>query len=256
MDWDFNLLESLIEDRGDVVTVETGLACPSCRNDDPYASQINFNGRPALIRSHYCPTCFGECYIYRNARCVKGLVTGVQQSQRDLIDAGYASPGDATFSPSLNAGYLGDFDRVTFHTTTQVDGGQLIMRGAATASTNSSLVTDLSEDQDRLWYLPACVLWCEDSNGVVYTLGQDYTFIDKKISWINGPAVGTVYVIKYRAYMEWIVYASPMERFDRARNLAQRVLLRKKHIHFINNPLESPTERTEDQVTHNKFTRL
>jgi hypothetical protein len=255
-DWDFGLLEELIQSRGDPVTHEVGLLCPKCNNEDPYASRVDHHGRPAMVRSLYCSTCDGNGFIYRNSRCIIGLVTGVQQAQRDLIDAGYASPGDAVFSPSLHVGYIGDFDRITFTNTTQVDGGQVIVRGAATMNDNSSLVTDLSTSQDRLWYLPECVTWCEDANGVVYTLGQDFTFTNKKINWTNGPHVGVPYVIKYRAYMEWLVYASPMERFDRTRNLAQRVLLRKKHVHFMTNNKDSPGERADQQLMVNKLPRL
>jgi hypothetical protein len=223
-------------------------------NEDPYASAINYNGRPMAVRSMYCEQCQGNGIMYRNARCIKGLVTGIQPNQRDLIELGFVSPGDATFSPSLYAGYIGDFDRIT----SSVD-SQVIVRGAATMNENAARDTDLTTAQDRLWYLPDCIMWCEDEDGVVYTVGQDFSFVDKKITWSNGPAAGKVYTIKYRAFLEWIVYASPMERFDNGRSLAQRVVLRKKHIHFLSGShAETAQARKEEQLntTVNKPTQL
>ena len=196
VDWDFRLLEELIIDRGDIVTHEQGVSCPKCRGEDPYASTIQLHGRPAVLRSFYCPICQGNGYIYRNARCVLGLVTGIQPNQRDLIELGFVTPGDATFSPSLNAGFIGDFDRITMTTTASVD-SQVIMRGAATLDENAALDTDLTPAQDRLWYLPECITWCEDEDGTVYTVGQDFTTQDKKITWSNGPNPGKLYTIKY-----------------------------------------------------------
>ena len=231
-DWSFKRLESLIQNRGETVIHEIGVACPACRNEDIYSYNADFNGRPSNIRSLSCPQCQGDGFLYRDAKEIKGLVTAIQPGSRQLTEIGYAVPGDCVFSPSLNARFIGDFDRITFLSTTQVDGGQVIMRGAATQGDNFALETDLTEDQDRLWYLPECVLWCEDQNGVIYRQGTDFDFDDKKIVWTNGPERGTLYTVKYRAYLEWVTYNSPMERYDRGRNLAQKVLLRKKHVHF------------------------
>jgi signal peptidase I len=235
IDWDFGLLESLIQDRGDIVVVETGLACPACRNEDPYAVNVTLDNRPATIRSMYCPSCNGNGYIYRGARTVKGLVTAIRQGQHQLQDVGFSSPGDAVFSPSLAAGFIGEGDRITFTNPTQVDKGQLIIRGIATKGDNATLKTDLQSNEDRIWYRPESIQWCEDANGVVYYDNVDFKINGNRIVWINSPEVGTTYVIKYRAYTEWLVSESPMERYDRARNLAQKVLLKKKHVVFLNN---------------------
>lgn len=234
-DWDLRALESLIQDRGDIVIVETGAACPACRNDDPYAANVTLDNRPAYVRSFACPTCEGNGYIYRNPRKVKGLVTSVRQGNHSLIDAGFSSPGECVFSPSLDAGFVGEGDRITFTNPTQVDKGQIILRGIATKGDNATLKTDLADNEDRLWYMPESIQVCEDANGVSYNVGADFTINGNRIQWINSPEVGTPYVIKYRAYMEWIVYESPLERYDRGRNLAQRVSLRKKHVIFLQN---------------------
>ena len=257
IDWDFSRLEDLIQDRGDTMVAETGVLCPACQNNDPYASRIDHNGRPAVIRSLACSTCQGNGFMYRNARCIKGLLTSINPTNKDLLDAGYSMPGDAILSPSLQAGFLGDFDRVTFSSITVSVDSQVIVRGAATLHDNAALDTDLTPEQDRLWYIPACILWCEDSNGVIYTQGQDYSLVDKKIIWTNGPLPGTVYSVKYRAYMEWVVYNAPLERFDRGRSLAQRVMLRKKHVHFMTGShAETPITRGIEQTTLNKVAKL
>jgi hypothetical protein len=247
--WDFNLLESLIQDRGDIVLVETGILCSRCNNNDTLASTVELNGRPAFIRSMSCGLCSGNGYLYRNARQVLGLVTSVHQSNnRQLLDLGYVSPGDAIFSPSLHADYIGDFDRITLTNPSNVDGGQVIMRGAATLDDNVSLETDLLPNQDRLWYLPESVQWCEDQHNIVYYHGTDFDFIDNKITWVNSPEVGTLYTIKYRCWSEWISYTSIMERFDQGRNLAQKVILKKKHVHFQSGSnAKSPNQRIEEQ---------
>jgi hypothetical protein len=178
-----------------------------------------------------------------------GLITSVHaSSNRELIDMGFAAPGDCVFSPSLNAGFVGDFDRITFTTSTQADNSQVIMRGAATLNENVSLVTDLGPNEDRLWYLPESAQWCEDQHGVVYVHGTDFTFSNNKIVWVNSPDVGTLYSIKYRNYSEWIAVASPQERFDQGSSLAQKVVLRKKHVHFQSgSQAATAAQRTEEQ---------
>jgi hypothetical protein len=250
-DWDFSILEDFIQSRSDLVLVETGILCSRCNNNDAFSSTIDLNGRPASLRSMSCGLCAGNGYLYRNAREVRGLVTSIHQSNnRQLLEMGYASPGDAVFSPSLNADYIGDFDRITLTTPANVDGGQVIMRGAATLDDNARLETDLLPNQDRLWYLPESVVWCEDQNNIVYYHGTDFDFIDNKITWVNSPEVGTLYTLKYRAFLEWISYSSIMERFDQGRNLAQKVILKKKHVHFLSGSnAKSPNQRIEEQNT-------
>ena len=234
-DWDLNLLESLIVDRGDKVVVETGMACPACRNEDPLAVNVTLDNRPAYIRSMYCPACFGNGYIYRNTRIVNGLVTATRPGDHKLTEVGYDSSGECVFSPSLSADFIGAGDRIIFTNPSDVDKGQLIIRGIANAGDNVNYKTDLNTNEDRLWYMADSVQWCEDSNGVVYYPGADFKTEGNRILWINSPEIGTTYVVKYRAYLEWLVTFSPMERFDRGRNLAQKVSLKRKHVVLLQN---------------------
>lgn len=252
------LQRQLFEDRQDTVILEQGISCPTCRNHDPFASTIEIDGRPGqVIRSLACQNCAGNGILYRNARVVAGLTTSIHnQSNKDITDLGYATPGDAVFSPNLDAGFVGEQDRITFTNPASVD-SQLIVRGAATMQENQELTTDLLPNEDRLWYLPESTIWCEDENGVVYYQGSDFNFLNNKIVWTQGPENGTIYTIKYRNYPEWIVYAGIQERYDRGRNLAQKVLLKKKHVHFQNgSQAATPAQRSEEQSIFNTVTKV
>lgn len=236
VDWDFARLDSLIQGRGEDVVVETAIACP-CRNGDQYAALIEREGRPANQRIMGCPQCRGDGFLYRNARKIRGLVTSLNPVRdRTLLETGYAQPGDMLFSPELSADTISDFDKLTLLYPVDVNAGQVIMRGAAGLEENKLFVTDLEADEDRLWYEAVCAIWCEDINGVLYTENMDFKFEDHKIRWIgSAPDVGTLYTIKYEAYLEWVVYAQGMTRIDRCRTLGQQVLLRKKHVAFLTN---------------------
>lgn len=255
-DWSFELLEFLIQDRGDEVIHEIAVACP-CRGEDHYASLITDQNRPARKRSLDCDQCDGNGWLYRNARVVKGLVTSVNSGNRSLIEAGYAEPGDCVFSPSLDIGIISDFDRITFTYPAPLDQGQQIMRNAANMEDNKGLNTRLQVNEDRLWYIPEQCIWCEDQNGVVYQQNLDFVFDKKIIRWIgNKPADGVFYTIKYTAFLEWICYSTPMTRIDRARNLGQKVLLKKVHVAFPNDEASTPSERQEKQITFTTRSKL
>lgn len=249
-DWDFPKLESLIEDRGDIVIHETGIAC-TCRNDDAFGHFVNKNGQPVSSRRINCKLCQGDGLIFRNARVVKGLITSVNAgSGRRLMEDGYAVPGDCIFSPSMQIGIIGDFDRITMTTSTPISEGQVIVRNVARLGDNQTYEFNVDSDQDKLWYLPDSCIHCEDEDGTLYTQGTDFVFEDKTIRWVgNKPRDGKLYTIKYTAFLEWIAYASPFNRFDRNRSLAQRVLLKKKHTtNLTGSTADTPEKRKEEEV--------
>lgn len=232
-DWDFSRLEELIEARGDDVIVETAVAC-TCRNDDLYGSTIEVEGRSASRRKVTCPSCYGDGYIYRNPRKVKGLLTSVTaQKTRNMTEMGYLLPGDMVFSPSLSAGIISDFDKITFLYPTDVNEGQVILRGAAHMEENQLIDPGLEPHEDRIWYEAVCASWCEDENKVQYKQGTDFVFSKRKVQWIgSAPAKGVLYTIKYSAYTEWVAFENTMTRVDRGRTLGGRVALRRRHIVF------------------------
>lgn len=252
VDWDFPLLESLIQDRADEVIWETGLACPRCRREDTTASFNEKNPQEAVrIREVNCPNCHGYGFIYRNATRISGLLLQVNAGNRQLIDIGVAMPGDCIFSPSLAECELQDMDKVTTCLTDVLNEGQTIQRGAAHLSTAQLRPTDLATNEDRLWYAGnGCVIWCEDSNNVVYAVDSDFQVIDNVVRWIgNKPADGIFYTIKYYYYPEWIVYASPLQRVDRGRSLGGRVVLRKKHaVYTTATSVATPAQRQAEQL--------
>jgi hypothetical protein len=258
VDWNFSLLNELIEVRGENVIIETSVAC-TCRNGDLYAALILKDGKPANQRILDCPACQGDGFIYRNGRNIRGLVTSLDPGRnRHLFEMGYAVPGDVVFSPSLIAGIVTDFDKVTFCFTSPINEGQVIMRGAHTLENNAEYVTDLATNEDRLWYRPGCTIWCEDSDGVVYAQSSDFTFEGRKIIWGgNAPDIGTLYTVKYTAYLEWVAYSTPFQRMDNNRSLGQKVLLRKKHVAFLNDsPLDSPSYRKNQEIEFTSRTKL
>ncbi len=249
-DWDFQKLEELIETRGDRVILETGVAC-TCRREDTVASMTTNENQPSTVRRINCTRCQGDGFLYRNARCVRGLITSIQAGpNRKLLEGGYAVVGDAVFSPSLNIGRIADFDRITFTKSESIGDGQVIMRGAAHHNENQDKNIGVAEDEDRLWYQGDCALWCEDENGVLYTQNEDYVLEDKIIRWIGKqPDKRTFYTLKYTAFLEWIVYNTPLSRVDNARSLGQKVLIRKKHVAFhTGSQADTPVKRQEEQT--------
>lgn len=259
-DWDFGLLEGLIQDRGDYVIWETGIACPHCRRDDATTSFNTKNPNEASrIRLVDCENCHGYGFIYRNATKVLGLLTAVNAGNRQLIDLGLALPGDCVFSPSLYEQEMQDMDRVTLCITDVLHEGQVIQRNAAHLSNRRTVPTTLSVNEDRLWYNGnGCAIWCEDENNVVYNVDVDFQIVDNVIRWIGKkPADGVYYTVKYHYYPEWIVYASPLQRVDRGRNLQQRVVLRKKHVAYMQSAnVSTPADRQEEQIALTGRTKI
>lgn len=259
-DWDFGLLEALIQDRGDYVVWETGVACPQCRREDAVASFNEQNPNEAIrIRRPNCPVCHGFGFMYRNATKVLGLLTQVNAGNRQLIDLGLALPGDAVFSPSLYEQEMQDMDKITLCITDVLSEGQTICRGAAHLSNARTIPTDLADNEDRLWYAGnGCAVWCEDEHNVVYDVDADFQIIDNKIRWIGKkPADGVFYVLKYHYYPEWVVYSSPLQRVDRGRNLQQRVVLRKKHVAYTQaTSVATPAMRQKEQIALTGRTKI
>lgn len=256
-DWDFNNLESLIEDRYDIVVWEKAVAEPTRRNDH-YASQIEIDGKRGNEPDLYSAYDNEIGIRYRDAQAIRGMITSLESGRnKRLLEMGYAVPGDCVFSPSLKVGPIGDFDRITMTNPVPIGSGQTIVRGAASLADNQRLDHDVASNEDRLWYFPSCTIWCEDANGVLYSEGSDFVFEGKRIQWVGeSPSIGTSYTLKYQAYLEWIAYSTPFSRFDRSRSLGQRVMLRKKHVAMVNNPLDTPQDREEDEIDFTTRTKV
>lgn len=217
------------------------IACPSCRTADPTANMAN-DGEYQM-RSPNCKKCGGDGFLWRDPVKIRGLVTGVRQ-QRYVTEAGETQPGDMHFSPSpkwadclMGPRRIARDDKFVATWPQPLDDGQTIVRGAAQLDDNPRLQPTTADEEDRLWYEPKDALWCEDEHGTVYTQNSDFTLgPGALIKWVGTqPPVGTRYVLKYTAYLEWTAWTPPQERIDRnGEDIGPIVFLRARHIALIN----------------------
>lgn len=242
------LQTGLINSRGLQMIHEFGLSCP-CRAEDPHSSLLN-DGKDNR-RDVFCVRCGQDGWLFRDPVLLTGMITNIRH-QRNILDAATTVPGDATFSPSTNSPTckkrkIGTNDKLTATWPEPIDDGQIIRRGAGYTLATQGIVTELSENEDRLWYEPADAIWCEDEFGTIYDQNGDFVLGPGRIiKWIgNRPILNARYTIKYEAFFEWIVFQPPGERRDRdGANLGEIVFLRKRHIEIINT---SPFAINEDK---------
>lgn len=244
IDWTFPLHRGQIDNRGESMIHEVGLRC-TCNLEDTHAGMIERGPHvPRKRRLIGCTVCDGSGYIYRKARRITALITGIRETKNQM-EGGWALPGDCTMSPKPGVSISGG-DLLTFTWGQPVPDGQVIMRGAGTMSGNAGRDTGLEENEDRLWYNAVNSIHCEDEDGNEYTSGGDFTLDTSKIIKWGGsqPKKGKVYTLKYNAYLEWIAFLPPDIRRDRNRDLGTRVGLRKRHVALAN---EDPTVLAKDR---------
>lgn len=243
VDWNFPLTEGLINNRGEDLLHEIGLRC-TCNLEDTMAGQINQTHVPRRRTLVNCHRCGGEGYVFRDPRKIVAMITSISEN-RERLEGGWAEPGDCIMS--VRPGYqITSGDLITFTWGQPISGGQVIVRGAGTASENIERTTNLAANEDRLWYCATDAIWCEDEDGTVYEDGNFKLDGSRIITWLgNQPAVGKKYTVKYNAYLEWIAFQPPNIRRDRNRDLGARVMLRKRHVALLN---EDPRLRVGDRV--------
>ena len=227
------LQDELINSRGEMIIHSMGIACPKCRSGD---------SGDDILRVVDCPRCESG-YIYRNPRHIQALITSISAS-RDLVEGGFVIPGDCIMStsPKLHP-QVTDFDIVRFTWPQPVNDGQVIVRGAQYRRLQNQLGNSanpedmggssvkLAPNEDFLHYHAAEALHVEDEDENIYYQDTDFTFEGKKIRWNNDlPTRNKRVVVKYLAYLEWVVFNPPLERRDVGRNLGPRVILRRRHI--------------------------
>ena len=220
----FRMQDGLIANRGQVVIHEIGLSC-TCRSGN--------RGEPIIGGSSKlnCTRCENGI-LYREPLQIMGLVSSIS-SHRELIDTGFINPGDCVLSISPNIKTPpSDFDKITFTWSENIGDGQVIIRGESAES-----MFDLAPNEDLLHYQGSESIYCEDEDGNVYEQYGDFVFEGRKIVWSNPPEIRKRYTIKYKAYLEWLVYDSPMSRRDRDTDLGYRVSLRKKHLVNLRDPI-------------------
>lgn len=218
VDWNFSLQEGLISSRGTPVCHEKAVAC-TCVSTDPESGLLG-SSDPT------CPNCFGKGYMFRDPRRFLGLISNIT-ADKYWSQVSWIQPGDLVFSPSIKARRISDFDRITIGMPTPFE-GQVITRGVA--SNISPRPTELLPNEDYLHWEAGrwAAIWLEDEDGKTYRAGE-YLLKGRKIEWSGnaGPAVGKKYSIKYEINPEYIAFVTPIDRWDRSRELGQRVMLRR-----------------------------
>lgn len=245
IDFDFPLFKGQIDDRGEVLIHEIGLRC-TCNQEDMFAGETEHGAQSMRKRRKFgCKICNGYGYIYRKARRLVGMVTSIRQSKQQL-EAGWSVPGDAVVSVKPDV-LVSVGDLFTFTWTQPVSDGQIIVRGAANTNDNLTRKTKLETDEDLLWYSATESIYCEDEDGVEYSSTEDFILNGSKIlKWVGKqPIQGKAYTIKYKAYLEWVVFLPPDVRRDHDRDLGLRIPIRKRHVALVNsNPSVSAMDRT------------
>lgn len=169
-----------------------------------------------------CKACKGLGIVWEPQGKILGLVQNISQ-QKDLLQAGVASPGDLVLSPDPEY-TVSDFDKIQLGWKDGIPyEGQLVRR--------SMMETDTAN------YQIVSVVECaqiDPSSGNIhkYTPDVDFTYSGNTITWIssNKPMIGSLYTIKYAAVIDWICFAPPQPRYERGTNLGQRIIMRKKHL--------------------------
>jgi len=239
VDLNFEAMEGMIGNRGGDVVHEKSLKCP-CVQVDTSTGAVGHS-------DPNCEECRGRGYTFHDPTIISGLLVGMT-TDRFWSQVGWVQPGDVTLSPSLHARRIGDFDKVTLTVPAPVD-SQVITRG--TESVVSPRPSELQDNEDMLYWeagrRQADLMIDEDGNE--YRLGE-YTLRGRRVVWAPGagPAKGKKYSIRYEAYVEFIAWATPMDRWDRSREIGQRVMLRRALVDLnpTRLPIRAPWEERVD----------
>jgi hypothetical protein len=178
-----------------------------------------------------CQACGGTGWLFPNpSTLIHGVVSSVVQD-KDLADFGMEVNGELVFSQDPGAPRLCDLDLIVLPDWTSgiPSMGQLVTRGSGAS--------------DNLFYTAMQIegIWTVNpATGVStsYTPNTDFTWSGKTVTWQGShvPPAGTVYTVRYHPRYEWSVVVPPMPRYERATDLGQRVVLRKRHIVLQNAP--------------------
>lgn len=221
---DFSLkqMQDLIRQKGEFVNYSTGHKCPCSIAQTGTMLPDPNRANPS------CQACNGLGWVWIPQSQVIGLVQGIQ-SQKDLLEAGIASPGDMMLSPQIGT-QLSDYDKIQL---TWPDGipfeGEVLVRSTS-GETDTSYYSIMSVPPD------GCFSVNPDTGALTtYLAGTDFSYSGTTITWglsANQPLPGSAYSFKYSAQMDWICLVPPQSRRERGTNLGQRVILRKKHVVF------------------------
>ena len=199
-------IDRFVGEEGEWVRHQTGMRC-WCSGRD---GQVNPN----------CPDHDATGSVYGGAREIIGLFTDIMQ-RKELAATGLFLPGDAIFSP-LTADHVSEGDKITLLKPMPYGKGDALVRGDSAF--------------DVLFYAADRSILCIDQLKNAYYEGVDFRFDGKKIVWQwsgktgSEPQAGVRYTVKYMAFIEWIAFFPPMERFTHGDDLGVKVMLRKLHL--------------------------
>ncbi len=179
-----------------------------------------------------CLVCGGTGWMFPSpGQLITGIVSAVTQD-KDLADVALDVHGELIFSQDPGGPRISDLDIIILYSWTYGIPymGQLVFRG--TGST------------DSLYYNAMEVVGCWQTNPSTGTItsfvpGTDFSFSGRTVTWLTGgnaPAAQSAYSIKYTPRYEWSCFIPPMPRYERATDLGQRIILRKRHIVLQNAP--------------------
>jgi hypothetical protein len=158
--------------------------------------------------------------VYDEPVPIVGLFTDLTQ-RKELAATGLFLRGDALFSP-LTTATISEGDKITLLKPLPYGAGDARIRGAG--------------DYDPLLYKAVSGIFCMDEDRVRYREGEDFKLNEKTIIWEwagkvgKAPSIGCKFTIKYRAFIDWIAFFPPMERFSHGEDIGSKVMLRKLHI--------------------------
>lgn len=201
-------IDQFVQEEGEFVRHQTGIRCWCHGADgqpDPNCTQHESGG-----------------WLYLDEETITGLVTDISQ-RRELMETGAFMPGDCVFSP-LSDAVVSEGDKIIFTWSLPYGQGDVLVRD--------------SSPSDSLYYEAVSNIVCFDENKAKYRENVDFRFDGKSIVWSwpdkpaggIAPAAGVRYVVKYRAYIEWLVFVPPLERFSNGADMGSKVMLRKKHL--------------------------
>jgi hypothetical protein len=162
---------------------------------------------------------------------VCAIISAVQLSRMTPMIAGFVLPGDMLMSMRPYRGLtplIYDYDKVTL---TWVEG---LPQDGETVQADPSGV-------DYLLNVPITLASCYGINRlattsteaiVSYVQNTDFTLSGNAITWIsaNRPVPGEPFTVRYTCQPEWILFMPPMVRYERATNLGQAAILRKRSV--------------------------
>ena len=212
-----NLHKKLVLSHGEQVTHYKSQLCTCSTDGLPENADLN------------CIRCKGLGVYWFDPKTITAIVTGLDSDRtgRQWLQNGIALPEDmsCSASPGLTRRFK-DYDKIIPKWNRGFPyPGELLQRGS----------------KDRLLYVPMGnfiriskinpvtgveTVWVKNTD---FVIGGD---LGKTVQWVagRGPGMDDIYAVTYEPRFEFICWAPPAPRWERGRDLGQRIILRKIHL--------------------------